>query len=272
MEFFMITLRQTILSTVICLCSITISALQTSQKPTQQLSYLTKFTFAAQQLLPVISRTSHSISTKIGTKNIIVAATLAGITGLLGINPIRRHICSESAHVLLKLSNFAPRPRLILLGLRLAMDSNKEYENYKPSIEHGDINFADDDQKTPLHFAALQGHTAIVKSLLAAGAHKDGQTNLAKHTPLHLAILSHRPEIVQTLVAAGANLEQSDNAQKTPLMLAVICGHDDIVEMLLKAGANKEAKDNKGYNALELAIDCLRPENKDKIRLLLTKN
>jgi hypothetical protein len=275
MEFFMITLRQTILSIAICLC-VTASALQTPQKPSEPVSYVTKFTLAAQQLLPIISRASHSLGTKIGTKNMIAAATLAGITGLLGISPIRRHICSGSSQALLKLSSYAPsyyvsRPRLILLGLRLAMGSNKEYENYRPSIEHGDINF-DAGQGAPLHIAALRGHASIVNSLLAARAHINGQTGVAQHTALQLAILTHRPEIVQSLVTAGANLEQGDNSQRTPLMLAVMGGHDDLVEMLLKAGANKDAKDSEGKNALQLIEGCLQPQNMEKIIRLLTQN
>lgn len=232
MEFFMITLRQIILSITICLC-VTASALQTPQKPSQPVSYVTKFTSAAQQLLPIISRASHSIGTKIGTKNIIAAATLAGITGLLGISPIRHKICSYSSQALLKLSSYA---------------------------------------EAPLHIAVLGGHSIIVKLLLLARANKDRQAGIAEHTPLHIAILTHRPEIVQLLVKARVDLEQGDKNRRTPLMLAVMGGHDDLVEILLKAGANKDAKDCEGKNALQLIAGCLQPENMEKIVRLLSQN
>ena len=55
---------------------------------------------------------------------------------------------------------------------------------------------------TPLHLAALKGHPAAIKALLAGGAN----VNEGGVTPLHLAAVAGHPAVVKALVVSGANI------------------------------------------------------------------
>ena len=65
---------------------------------------------------------------------------------------------------------------------------------------------------TPLMLAAKSGGTAIVKRLLAAGAHVDnGPLDLERRTPLMVAITSDEADVVALLLARGASVSQKDH-------------------------------------------------------------
>ena len=61
------------------------------------------------------------------------------------------------------------------------------------------------DKCSSLHFAAANGHTEIVKLLIAANAEVNAVNNLQK-TPLHLAARSGHTEIVKLLIENGAKI------------------------------------------------------------------
>ena len=56
---------------------------------------------------------------------------------------------------------------------------------------------------TPLHSAAREGHTAVVESLLGAGALVDAR-NRKRMTPLHYAVLGGHTAVVESILGAGA--------------------------------------------------------------------
>ncbi len=107
---------------------------------------------------------------------------------------------------------------------------------------------------TPLHFAAHNGHLAIIRMLLEHGANLNASAqgeygNDSNLTPLHLAALSKQKDIVQMLLARGANpnskVRRSSSANA--LVLAIHgCGRNkpseaiDVVKLLLKQGADPE--------------------------------
>lgn len=98
---------------------------------------------------------------------------------------------------------------------------------------HADTTARDTYSRTPLHRAASQGHTAIVKALVAGGADVNVVTKeynvpcgpldgypATLETPLHMAAAQGYFETVKELVAGRANLNAKDAGGRTPLDLA----------------------------------------------------
>jgi hypothetical protein len=83
----------------------------------------------------------------------------------------------------------------------------------------GLIGAVDEDGKTALHHAALQGHAELVSLLVAAGAEVEARTKQGR-TPLALAAFAgHAHVIRRLLVNHGAKLNPRDEEGKTPLQL-----------------------------------------------------
>ncbi len=119
--------------------------------------------------------------------------------------------------------------------------------------------------ETPLHWAAMGGHTEIVKLLLASGA-KVRAKEAGGRTPLHW---SSKVEITQLLLAAGADVNARDNVGYTPLIEAATGGRADIAKALLKAGAEVDAYGKDKRTALGWAAMYGQPE---VARVLLDAN
>jgi ankyrin repeat protein len=91
---------------------------------------------------------------------------------------------------------------------------------------------------TPLHIAAKNGYGGIVKALLAAGSDPKAPTTSGA-TPLHFAAGSGDTVSVQALVAKGVDLNAKENEYgQTPLIFAAADGRAGTIRELLKAGAD----------------------------------
>jgi len=101
------------------------------------------------------------------------------------------------------------------------------------------VNGADSEGWTALHWAARQSNVAALQALLAAGAAVEAATNRGC-TPLHLAAKKGHVLAVQALLAAGANIEATNNFGRTPLHVAAQSGAGTMAP-LLAAGANIQA-------------------------------
>ena len=91
--------------------------------------------------------------------------------------------------------------------------------------------------ETPLHMAARNGHTAVVKLLLAENADANVQNNDGV-TPLHYAAVNGRRNVVDVLLAAGANINAKDELGQTPLHMAEGSGRKDVAAMLRQHGGH----------------------------------
>ena len=93
-------------------------------------------------------------------------------------------------------------------------------EDVTRCLADNDPNVVDDQGRTPLHLAALEGKPEIMAPLTQAGADPDALDDKGR-TPLHLvAYFGTNPETVAALVQAGADLAAPDAKGRTPLEFA----------------------------------------------------
>ncbi|PJF16788.1 Palmitoyltransferase [Paramicrosporidium saccamoebae] len=143
------------------------------------------------------------------------------------------------------------------------------------------------DQIPPLHWAALNDRTSILRYLLEKGAvvnslggeqwstalhwattkgHIDAMSTLVTfgadlalrdqpgYTALHLAAQHGQTLAVLYLLALGVDVEERDGFGRTALLWATFRGHVETVQVLLQDGANPDSMDNGGTTVLHWAV------------------
>ena len=115
--------------------------------------------------------------------------------------------------------------------------------------EKADVNAAQADGMTALHWACLRDDAAAATALLAAGANAKAENRYGV-TPLSLACTNGNEEVVRALLAAGADPNATLRGGETALMTAARVGRVGPVKALLDAGAKVDAKDRKGQTAM----------------------
>ncbi|MET9467180.1 ankyrin repeat domain-containing protein [Streptomyces sp. NPDC006544] len=93
-------------------------------------------------------------------------------------------------------------------------------------------------ETTPLCVAAARGHTAVVEALLDAGVHPEDRSRLG-HLPLVLAATAHaggHPLTVDLLLRRGADID-AEMKGRTALDWAAGFGYGEMVRHLLERGA-----------------------------------
>jgi len=132
-----------------------------------------------------------------------------------------------------------------------------------------DVNAAQGDGMTALHWAATNGDVAMTQMLLSAGANVRATTRLGGLTPLHLATQAGQAQVAASLLAAGAEPNLATATGATPLMLAARSGNAETVTRLVEVGADINAKEKTyGQTALMVAAGLDRA---DVVRLLLAR-
>ncbi len=127
--------------------------------------------------------------------------------------------------------------------------------------EAADVNAAQGDGMTALHWAAMNGDADLTRMLLFAGANVRATTRLGNYTPLFLAARVGHPAIVPLLVGAGADPKEATRTGTTPLMVAAESGSAATVAALLDAGVDPNAVESvRGLNALMFAASANRAE------------
>jgi len=89
-----------------------------------------------------------------------------------------------------------------------------------------------DDVFTPLHIAAVTGHTEGVKMLLANKADMDASRANDSVTPLYIAARNRRTEVVKLFLANKVNISARAHNGKKPVDIAREKHHSDIVQLL----------------------------------------
>ena len=106
-----------------------------------------------------------------------------------------------------------------------------------------DVNAAQGDGMTALHWAAMNGDTELAQMLLVAGANVRSTTRLGTYTPLYLASQQGHAAVIQALITAGADVKAGTPNGTTPLMVAAASGEVEAVKVLVEAGAEVNGKD-----------------------------
>src|ERR1044071_6686609 len=94
-----------------------------------------------------------------------------------------------------------------------------------------DVNAAQGDGMTALHWAALNGDAEMAQMLLYAGANVGAKTRIGGYTPLHLAAQVGNAAVIAPLVAAGAQVAAATSTGATPLMEAAHSGSTEAVRI-----------------------------------------
>ncbi len=109
--------------------------------------------------------------------------------------------------------------------------------------EGADVNAAQGDGLTAIHWAALNGDVATLEVLIYAGAVLEPTTRLGGYTPLHLSSRQGEGGIVTALLEAGADAARFTDTGVTALHLAAQSGSADAVSALIEHGADVDARD-----------------------------
>lgn len=107
----------------------------------------------------------------------------------------------------------------------------------------GDVNAAQGDGMTALHWAANRGNADLARLLLRAKASVAAVTRVGAFTPLHVASQAGSAPVVQALLAAGADARALTSHGVSALHLAGVAGDVGVITALVKAGADVNAKD-----------------------------
>lgn len=100
-----------------------------------------------------------------------------------------------------------------------------------------DVNAAESDGTTPLHYAVYHDNAALVASLLKAGA-KPSAANKYGSTPLLEAAVRGDAAVIEKLVKAGADVNAGNADGQTALMTLARTSNIEAAKILVSHGAN----------------------------------
>ena len=116
--------------------------------------------------------------------------------------------------------------------------------------QKADVNIAEPDGMTALHWAVRANDLPAVQMLIRAGANVNAASRYGM-TALLFAAQNGDPTIVAALVKAGANPNAALPEGQTPLMTAARTGNVESIKLLVETGAKIDAKEQwQGQTAL----------------------
>ena len=121
-----------------------------------------------------------------------------------------------------------------------------------------DVNVAEADGATALHWASYRDDLASADLLIRAGARVNAVNDLGA-TPLWAASQNGSAAMVRRLLEGGANPNLALLAGETPIMVASRSGSAEVVEQLLAKGAQVNARGARGQTALMWAAAQQHP-------------
>ncbi|MEM8670537.1 MAG: ankyrin repeat domain-containing protein [Planctomycetota bacterium] len=143
-------------------------------------------------------------------------------------------------------------------------ENNQQQANGIP-LDTVDVNAAQPDGMTALHWAVFHNREDWTRRLLRAGAKAD-IGNRYGITPLYLACQNGNGDLVRLLVKHGADPNAERDGGESVLMTAARTGKASAVAALIESGAKIDARERKGQTALMWAA---AEGNFDAVEVLL---
>ena len=149
-------------------------------------------------------------------------------------------------HVTTLIAVLVAAPSAMTLGESSVADAamRADTQRVRALLRDGaDVNAAQGDGMTALHWCALNGDLETMNVLLFAGATTEPLTRIGRYTPLHLASSRGHAASVARLLEAGAKPSPVTETGVQPIHLAAQAGDAKAVEALLARGADANALD-----------------------------
>ena len=122
-----------------------------------------------------------------------------------------------------------------------------------------DVNAAEADGTTALHYAVHQDDVELVRRLIRAGAHVTVKNDYGA-TPMSEAAIIANPTMIGLLLEAGADAESANADGQTALMVVARSGRVEAARLLLSRGASVNAVEKwRGQTALMWAVAQRQP-------------
>ncbi len=137
-------------------------------------------------------------------------------------------------------------------------------------VRKGDnVNAAQGDGMTALHWAAARGDSALASLLLGARANTSATTRIRALMPLHIAAENGNASVVRALLRAKANPRAVTSDSVSVLHLAALAGDTAIIGAVLRAGAARDVNlAEPGFGQTPLMVAAGRGRA-DAVRMLL---
>jgi hypothetical protein len=129
------------------------------------------------------------------------------------------------------------------------------------------VNVLNSQNESPLMMAALKGQLDVAASLIK----RDADVNKTGWAPLHYAATNGHLAIMSLLLDNHAYIDADSPNGSTPLMMAALYGTAPAVKLLLDAGADPLLKNQQGLTAIAFAQRASRTEAVELIAAAVRK-
>lgn len=120
-------------------------------------------------------------------------------------------------------------------------------------VRKHDVDVRDENRRTALFFAALQGNEDFVELLLRFNP-KIGAVDKFGSSPIYYAAAANHVGVIEILAEKGANLNKQNRQGLTALMVAASEGHLAAVQSLIELKADSATTDFTGRTAYDWAV------------------
>lgn len=124
-----------------------------------------------------------------------------------------------------------------------------------------DVNALNSKGESALMLAVLKDHQALAEKLIKKGA----DVNKTGWTPLHYAATNGHLALISLLLENNAYIDAESPNGTTPLMMAAMYGTAAAVKLLLQEGADPQLKNQQGLTAVQFAERGNRPDSVEAI-------
>ncbi len=123
------------------------------------------------------------------------------------------------------------------------------------------VNTLNSKDESALMMAALKDHQELAEKLIKKGA----DVNKTGWAPLHYAATNGHLALISLLLENNAYIDAESPNGTTPLMMAAMYGTAAAVKLLLQEGADPQLKNQQGLTALQFAQRGNRPDSAEAL-------